>query len=218
MNARLVEQPLDSWAVEYVQQRLLHGNALAAAALEVLPLEKGTVTTCLPQGTVLKRLEDFRTGGKLPTPPSSEWSSTERNDEILLMIPIPNTDDWLAAKVGEFLAEAEEHVCVFEDPLARVGDPVLRNMDTRYATFGGEIYHLILTSDSDQAYIRKVLKRAKGIPTFIGVFTESRTNLAEKRPLNFSTRDIQALAAQAKKLVVGAFDGESYLIWDRGRA
>ena len=123
----------------------------------------------------------------------------------------------LAVKVQEFLSEAENHVCVFEDPLARAGDPVLRNVDTRYVEFGAEIYHLILNSDSDLTYIRKVLKRAKGIPTFVGVFTEWQASRAEKSPLNFSKKDIKALATRAQKLVVGAFDGESYLIWDIGR-
>jgi len=194
---------------------LLHGNALAAAALDVLPLAKGTITTYLPSGTPIRGLEDFRTGGKLPTPPPSEWSSTERNDEILLMIPIPNTDDWLAKKVSEYLSEAENRVCIFEDALTRTGDPIVQKMDTKYATFGAEIYHLILSSDSDPAYIRKVLRRAKGIPTFIGFFTEWQASQPQGSPIGLSNGDIQALTVRANKVVVGAFDGESYLIWSR---
>src|SRR5262249_31937029 len=146
----------------------------------------GTITTYLPSGTRLTRLEDFRTGGKLPTPPPSEWSSTERNDEILLMIPIPNTDDWLAGKVSEYLSEAENRVCIFEDAVARAGDPILQKIDTRYATFGPEVFHLALSSESDTAYIRKVLRRAKGIPTFIGFFTEWQSSEPRERHITLS--------------------------------
>jgi hypothetical protein len=211
----LVEQDLAPWAVEYVRQRLLHGNTLAAAALDNLVLEEGKVTTCLPQGTVLKRLEDFRMGGKLPPPPPSEWRSTERGDETLLMIPIPNTDDWFVGKIREFLDKRRGRACIFEDALARVGDPVLQKVETKYATFGTEIYHLILDTDAEPGYIEKVLRRAKGIPTFIGVFTEWQGDKPNKNPIALSKENLQALAAKAHKLIVGAFDGESYVIWNR---
>lgn len=203
-------------AIEYIEQRLRDGNALAQTVLQKLSLKKGQVTTCLPRGIAPKSLQDFQTGGKLPTPPASEWSSTASEDKILLMIPVPTTDDWLVRRIREFLLGGGNRVCIFEDSLKRVGDPILGKLTTEYATFDEEIYHLLYGVDASEDRIRTVLKSAKAIPTFIGVLTECEGGFPSKGQFRLSNVQLESLAARAHKVIVGAFDGESYLIWDRG--
>jgi hypothetical protein len=215
MTVDLAEQHLPPFAIDYVERSLLDGNALAKAVLEHVPLRQGQVVTCLPKGVVPRSAQDFRTGGKLPPPPVSDWRSTEREDELLLMIPVPTTDDWLVKNVAAFLRGGTSRVCIFEDSLKRVGDPVLRKISTRYATFNKEVYHLLLGADSHGEQILKVIRTARSIPTFVGILTEWPGDLPGSAPISLSPANMRALAGAAQKLVIGAFDGEGCLIWSR---
>jgi hypothetical protein len=203
------------FSIEYIEQRLLDGNALAKAVLDFVPLQQGQVVSCLPQGVALTSLRDFRTGGKLPSPPVSEWQSTQREDETLLMIPVPSTDDWLAEKVRAFLTGDPERLCIFEDALKRYGDPVLSKVPTRYATFDKEVYHLLLSVDAQQERILKAIRTARSIPTFIGVMTKWVGSAPNSHHTSISSSTIRSLAERAEKIIVGAFDGEGYLVWHK---
>lgn len=215
MTVALEEQALPPFAIDYVEQCLLDGNALAKAVLEVVPLREGRVLTCLPKGVAPTSLQDFRTGGKLPPPPVSEWRHIERQDETLLMIPVSPTNDWLVEHIKRFLRGGAKRICVFEDALKRVGDPVLHDLSTRYATFGKEIYHLILDSDAEDERILKVMRSARSVPTFIGALTRWRGELPTSHRISLAPATIHALAQAVDKLVIGAFDGEGYLIWNK---
>jgi len=215
MTVDLAEQHLPHFAIDYVERSLLDGNALAKAVLELVPLRQGQVVTCLPKGVVPISLQDFRIGGKLPPPPVSDWRSTQREDETLLMIPVPTTDDWLVENVKTFLQGGANRVCVFEDSLKRLGDPILREVTTRYATFDKEIYHLLLGADVQAKEILKVIRTARSIPTFVGVLTEWPSGVQSSHPSSLLPATVRALAQTAHKLIIGAFDGEGYLIWNR---
>lgn len=213
MSVTFVEKRLPPLGTQYVEQQLRDGNSLSRKVLEKISLQQGEVTTCLPRDVVPKSLQDFRTGGKLPTPPPSQWRTAARKDDLLLMVPIPTTDDWLVAKIKHFLLSAQHHVCVFEDSLKQVGDAVLDNLTTTYATFNNEIYHVLFSTDADEQTIKKVLKSAKSIPTFIGTLTEWQGPRPNRSPIRLSATRLELLAMKTHNLIVGAFDGESYLIW-----
>lgn len=211
----MAEQHLPQFAIEYIEQSLLDGNALARAVLDLVPLRQGRVVTCLPEGVVPRSLGDFRTGGKLPSPPVSDWRSTQRDDETLLMIPVPTTDGWLVEHIKAFLRGGPNRVCIFEDALRRVGDPVLRKVSTRYATFDKEIYHVLLGADAQHEQILAVIRSAKSVPTFIGALTEWHGIAPSSHPIALSASTIRELAQAADKVIAGAFDGEGYVIWER---
>ena len=213
MKGPLLERRLEPFAVEYIQDRLREGNTLASEVLATVDFSCGHVSTCLPENVTLNSLADLRTGGKLPVPSSDLWRGTDRNGELLLMIPIPNSDDWLIDQIKSFLTAKRSSVCIFEDSLKRPSDPVLRNISTRYATHGNEVYHVLLNQDADRATIQSVVRAARSIPTFVGVFAEEEINPADISRL--SDVKIRRLAERATGVVVGAFDGEGYLVWSR---
>jgi hypothetical protein len=217
MTVDLAERHLPPFAIDYVEGCLQDGNALAKAVLEIVPLRQGQVVTCLPKSVIPRSPHDFRTGGKLPPPPVSDWRSTEREGETLLMIPVPTTDDWLVENVKAFLGGGASRICVFEDSLKRVGDPVLREVSTRYATFDKEVYHLLLAADVQREQVLRVIRTARSIPTFIGVLTEWPSGMPTSPPISLVATTIRALAEATHKLIIGAFDGEGYLIWSKSR-
>jgi hypothetical protein len=200
---------------DFVRDRLAHGNTLAEQVLKNMPLEAGQITTLLPAGTVLQSKEEFGLGGKLPAPPVSEWKGLQSGDETLLMIPVPHTDSWLATKVKDYLAQARDRVCVVEDAIRRPADASLHRLSTRRGIYKGEIYHLLFHEDAQEERILETIKAAKSVPTFIGVLSVWRGDPLAIRIGILSPEQLQALAMNARRLFVGAYDGEGYLFWTR---
>jgi len=212
--ADLVETTVGPVARSFILERLSQGNKLAHEMLESLPLTQGRITTFLPSGVVPQSLEDFATGGKLPTPPTSQWKGSKLRDETLLMIPVPTTDSWVVTKIKEYLLEAKDRVCVLEDALKRPGDAVLGRLSSRYATHDREIYHLLFQEDAKEQRILETLRAARSIPTFIGSLSVWKGDPLEVKFGALSISQIKILANSTQKLLVGAYDGEGYLIWD----
>jgi hypothetical protein len=218
MREPVIEIPVPRAATAFIVERLNDGNTLAKAMLETLSLAQGCVTTFLPRNVIPESLEDFASGGKLPTPPVSEWKSTKVAGETLLMIPVPTTDSLLVAEIKNYLLQAKDHVCILEDALKMPGDAVLRRVSNKLATYNTEVYHLLFHEDAQEERILGALNNAKSLPTFIGALTEWPSELLGIKPRVLSLGHLQTLAARTNKLFVGAYDGESYLLWSNTRS
>jgi len=215
MNANLVEARVVPPAEQYIRDRLADGNALSKALLKLLPIERGQIITCLPPGVVPQSLQDFSTGGKLPTPHTSEWKAAESRGESLLMIPVPSTSAWITSKIREYLREESDHLCVLEDALARPTDPALRKRATRHTVHGDEVYHILLSQDAQYERVEATLRAATSTLPLIGILSTSEETRSGDSLGTLSTVLLEALASRAQKILVGAYDGEGYLVWER---
>ena len=215
--ANLVETLAVPKAESFVLEQLSNGNALAHEVLRTLPLAKGWITTFLPPGLPGDSLEKFETGGKLPTSPTSQWKGMEHRGETLLMIPVLTADSLLVAKIRDYLLAGKNHLCVLEDALRKPGDAALARLQTKYAIHNDEIYHLLFHEDAREQCILDTLKVARSIPTFIGAFTRWHGDPLELKVGALSSTQLKALANCTQSFFVGAYDGESYLLWN-GRA
>ena len=213
MSATLVETSLGLPAQRFIQERLADGNTFAQEIAKRTQLAQGRIMTLLPSGVVPRSIEDFRTGGKLPIPPTREWKGTQPRDETLLMIPVPNTNPWLAEKIRTYLSQANDRVCIIEDALKHPNDAVLHSLSTRYAIYKNEVYHLLLHEDARNDRILATLRAAQSIPTFIGSLSIWRDGSQQPEGGVLSLEQLQLLAGNTEELFVGAYDGEGYLYW-----
>jgi hypothetical protein len=213
MSANLTETSLGVTAQHFIQRCLADGNTLAQLIAKHLELAQGRITTLLPRGIVPRSIEDFRTGGKLPIPPTSTWRGTQVRDETLLMIPVLRTDSWLAEKIRTHLAHAKDRVCVIGDGLKRPRDPVLNSLSTHFAIHENEVYHVLVSEDARDDRIIQTLRTAHSIPTFIGFLTTWPGGAMPAKGGALSTAQLELLAVNTEELFVGAYDGEGYLYW-----
>ncbi|HEV2826949.1 MAG TPA: hypothetical protein VGW76_05050 [Pyrinomonadaceae bacterium] len=197
---------LGSEGVEYVKRQLTLGHTLAKSLLASHDIGTGRVFTILPASTDDAAAKDFESGGKLP-------SLFSPNDNDSNLEPVPNTDSYLVDQVRTFLHEGNDRACVFEDASAAPGDPYLRNIETRISTMNQEVYHLLCPADISNDKILKTIRLARSW-LFIGVMTYSSTDLCSGRePLTL--QELTWLAQRAEKIVIGAYDGEGYLTWEK---
>lgn len=125
-------------------------------------------------------------------------------------IEIPNTDEYLGQYIYSYLARADGSACVFEDAIVRPSDPDSVNA-INSLIFKDELYHCVCKGDALEA-IRETLRRAKSINSFIGFLVRNSASLGcrGRRVVEFG--DLATLASGVDEIVIGAFDGESYLL------
>lgn len=216
MNEICAELHLGPEAISYIRERLAHGKTLAKYLLERVDLESGTVMTFLPSDVSKEAASEFKWGGKLKRDPATFVYHTEPDGSTTRWEPVPNTDPWLVSILQEFLGAGRERVGIFENELASPGDPWLSSWDMQTLIFENEVYHLLSNKDADNEQTILTTIRGAGNWLFIGAMT----SLSEPSdlPLEGGTLDDQVLkmfAERAAKIVVGAYDGESYLIWSK---
>ncbi len=215
------EIKLDTEAIEYIKDRLADGKTLAKFLLEQRNLDSGEVITFLPPHANLERLKNF-SGGVLPTPPpETHHYYTTPDGTKSVMVPVPNTRPHLVTIIQEFLKQGDGHLCLFEHALASPADDFLSSpdeQDLRVRTFEDDVYFLLIGNDLDREKIDKTIRYVTSY-LIIGVLVcpleeDNFLSLDQKIAYGKITHDeLKLLAQRTEKIIVGAYDGESYLIW-----
>jgi hypothetical protein len=112
------------------------------------------------------------------------------------------------------LSEGTSKIVIFEDAVASAGDPWLEGpaaSGLRVATCGSEVYYLLLAEDVGTKRIAETV--AMGCCEChhsVGLFSEA-AGLDLTSPVSLSPEDLGAIVKRTRMMVVGAFDGESFL-------
>jgi|GEM_PF-1123840 len=207
-------------AVDYIRDRLAEGKTLAKFLLTRGDLDKGRVTTFLPSDADLSKINNFSRGGVLPTPPpETHHHYTTANGTRTLMVPVPGTSTHLAAMIQAFLKQGDARICLFESAVAKPTDGFLSTPDAKdlcVLTLDEDVYFLLKEND-DREMIDKTLRYTKSFRV-LGVLV----HLSEDKFLDedsvrkeLTLDELKVLAEDTEQIVVGAYDGEGYLIWSR---
>ncbi len=190
------------------------GKTLSRHLLKALETGKGEVVTYLPQDVTEKEARQFEMGGKLSLPSQESWRYCISDDgTVLRMVPTPTMDPYLVEEIRAFLVGQERRICIFEDALADSHDPCLARLNTKFITYLSEVYHVLFWHDADQERILQTVRRARSW-LFIGAMTSLREgSCLDPSNMKLSEEELCALAEDAEGIIVGAYDGEGYLVW-----
>lgn len=224
MSNALIEIRLGPEAIEFIKDRLAQGKTLSKFLLNRPDLDRGEVITLLPSGVDLKKIRNFSEGGVLPTPSSeNHYRYSTPDGTKTLMVPVPNTTPALTAGIDEFLRENAGRLCLFESAVARPSYGFLSSpnaQDLRVLTFGEDVYYMLANDDIDPEKIKKTIGYSTSYLT-IGVLAELSNKdkllpIEQKMIRGEITRDeLKVIAERTQTIIVGAYDGESYLLWRR---
>jgi hypothetical protein len=182
-------------ALRYIQTVLVQGKALgllASTALKVV----GGVYAFAP----LRPKE-------LTLPPLTQGGVPESADSYAV----------LASEIEQHLSASASKIVIFEDALASAGDPCLEGpaaSGLRVATYGSEIYYLLLAEDAGTKRLAETVAIAlsdSAIRTMRSVFLANWQARIWSIPSHYRFEDINAVVRGTPSMVVGAFDGESFL-------
>jgi hypothetical protein len=191
-------------ALEYTLLCLGSGLTLSRS-LEARIKHVGAVATGLPMGVASDGKVHFREGRRLPrmATPSRCGGNT---------VATPNTDDCLVAHVAHSLGSTPGRIFLVENALARRGDTSVRHFRSRLLFHAEEVYHAVWGSEANEHDIRLALTDGRSVLEFVAVLS-SLPEGTEFVSDQISQARIARLAACADEVIVGAYDGESFILW-----
>jgi hypothetical protein len=97
-------------------------------------------------------------------------------------------------------------------------DPVVSSKyQSRMVFFNEEVYHVINRSSNESEIIRLTIREADTSIHLVGVGCPNHAVLLDPAISEVSVDDLLRIASEVTSIVVEAFDGESFLIWERQR-
>lgn len=188
-------------ANEYIRACLARGKTLSHYLLELCNLDNGSAVTYLPNDFDEIALNQFDIGGII-----------QKNTNLKKIMP--ETDLWLANRIHSFLTAGDSNICIFENALAKPNDQWLALRNTQIFTFQDEVYHYLLHRDTEKELIEKTIRDATTY-LFIGIMSCVKDITPFQQHANVITAsELKFFAEKTKKIFVGAYDSEGYLIWE----
>jgi hypothetical protein len=117
--------------------------------------------------------------------------------------------DW-RIEIRNYICASEDRVCIFE-ATAQVGYPCVESKVGAFFSYGKEIYDFLTHHDQDLYRIRCAMN-ARQYPS-IGLLTKIPDAATIRHRQEVSREFLEKLATNASRILVGAYDEESYLVW-----
>jgi len=203
---------LDSTVNFYLRKQLSGGHSLATQLLRLCRLENGKAHTYLPGDTKEEAAYKFDVGGVVTHSKHKNAGATEQVIDGQKWQPSRSAVIHAVPLIYKSLKAHPGALCIFEDPVSELGDPCLAQITTPMLSYGKEIYHWINSEDASPDKIEEVLLNGESW-MLIGAVSLSPQNL-NRNSKELASEDIETIARGTSILIVGAYDGEGYLIWE----
>jgi hypothetical protein len=134
----------------------------------------------------------------------------------IIMEPTPDLKDHFIPIIESSLSVDSRQLCIFEDVILRMRDPYLMKVKTPYWSHKDKVYHYILGNNIKSGLVENVLREASRNYITLGAvtsFNEANDLFNGKR--NLQKNDLYEFAKRVQKIIVSAYDGEGYLIWEK---
>ena len=123
------------------------------------------------------------------------------------------TSECLASYIWEYLKEDENRLCLLENYHASSTDPWLERRKSQVVFLDTKVYHVATKVSGSADEVLNAIREAHGNWIFMGVLAQVQNS---KYWLDASTiviDDLKDVVAHATHVIVGAFDGEGYVVW-----
>ena len=191
--AEYKELSLDQEALRFFQERINTGLPLATEVLARHDLARGRLGTLVPAHVGNITREILERGGGFR-------SSTSR--------------EWVIGCIVKYLSAAPGRLCVLEDPMERSSGPGLGVYRSRLVTCAEYVYFVLCADDTHRQRIEMALREAASAWITYGFMTTVPPGWNPDSG-HFSKEDMEFLADKTEKIIVDAFDGEGWLIWEK---
>ena len=174
-------------AAEFIRQRLALGGSLGRLLLGTADFEGGKVAALSAGPLEAGDVAQFGRGHARVT--NSQPQSITIAGKTYAAYPTPTASERLTDTIYRLL-RSQADLCLFENVLARAGDPSAARARSHLLFHGSEVYHAVFGADRDKATIINAIREAESLPVFFGALGRSpRARRAEtERARNLMTR------------------------------
>ena len=197
MSIRYIEYDLGQRANGYIQKSLEQGEMLGRHILLEVNLSIGHAKTFLPHDFDVNK--GFRVG-------------SEEDFNAGLGIDALPSDEWLIGLIQDYLKCKENSLIIFEDSLHLATDRHVAKEDNQYLVFENRVYRILNHKDAfNEDRIISMIGMAS-YWNFIGTMS-SHPDAETFSDISLSVECFKTLARQTEHLIIGAFHGDSHLVW-----
>jgi hypothetical protein len=212
----IVKRPLGEAPLDYIKSNLSEGLLLGKLAAQSIDLVKGHTYTYIPRQISMEETLKFKAGGKI-APIEDRYDSNGYRWENFTPLNTP-----IEMEFNRHLEASSEHVCVVEDIYTVPNNPNLMKykdiVPERFIFHHNEAYIILLSQDAGNRDIIKPTIESVPNPFTLNFFLTSfppNEHLHIQRYDTIPTALIHQFAAGIQKIITKAYDGESYIIWER---
>jgi hypothetical protein len=188
--SQLQELAIDAKCLSYLERVFRSGKSLSRLLMERTDFTAGKIYALLGRQISQDEIKDFAVGG------IASIKSARRT----------------LAEIATRYLQAPGKEIILEEGLAHAGDPAVKNKEGVFL-LGDEIYY-VADRQGDAGQIERFLMQPRYAVGLVGIFTAAGPRHVQKT----SETELAAFVEATEKIVVGAFDGEGYLVWKRTAA
>jgi hypothetical protein len=202
--------PFDN-AFAFYSEALEGTNAFSGEILTIVSREKGQFFTLLPDKVNLDQLYQFK-GSILPAEPKKRGKVGNLPGTHIYSL-IPSMEEEFAAFLYKQM-QTHAYQFISDDYNAAYKEVQNKEWFNLYGMhYLEEIYYFLSQQDATPQLIEECLSRSKTFWHALSILSEKSVLEHEEKTLQL--RDIQAFCKFAKFVLVGAYDGEGYVVWER---
>ncbi len=192
--------------INYFLDHIDWGNSLSAYFLKKMNFSSGNFFTILPDNAKFEQIEDLKNGGILPPAgpclPIDNGSGTYQ--------AVPNTKEALVDFVKDFLNQNSFNYCIGEDVLRGPTDKIVKQSAEKFLLYNNEIYYLLDMQNSIDE-IEDVIWKSNALYHMFFVLTNGSHNYTGF----LRYEDFDLIYSNVNYIIGSAYDGESYIIWEK---
>ncbi len=205
MNMKWLQIPLNhKTASQYFIEQLRDGNTLAQNLLQLL--EKGHYMALLHPSADKSLIYNFRSGGILPqnslepvTFRGKVYPGRRRaNSYLELALYLEN-------------AMNSQACCYFDDQMHRREDSISKQYETATLYYNKELYLFLQSMKFSFEHLKKMIQHVNAQWYYMNVISKEGPGTTHE----ISIEKLQRIAASTTHIVIGAYDGEGFLVWKR---
>ncbi|MCB1106854.1 MAG: hypothetical protein KDK76_02015 [Chlamydiia bacterium] len=196
----------------YFEENLEGSNALCSKLLELINFQNGSFFNLLPTDADLTNQYEFEQGGILPQNPEEEYFIDGKKSTY---VRIPTIKNELSAFIFKEISK-HSFSCIFDD----VNTTYKETTETHCPLFKSnglylerEVYYIIQKSNVCVKNIKNCLEESNAIWHSLCVLT--RTNFDDIINKKLTHEKLNELCQNAHIIILGAYDGEGYVFWEK---
>lgn len=195
----------------YFQEHVGAGNAMSAWVLKNINLSEGVFYTILPVNAVLDRLFKLKHGGIIPQG-EGYMKSIQGMEQKVFYVPLTSTEDNVCDFLTKYLQENTKNRIILEEMTCRRGEECI-NIGVDLSYTDQYVYYILKPGDSKES-IFKAVSVTNDAWHFLAVCFQDFINI----PTELTDYDFENICNHVKYIVIGAYDRESFIFWEKNRA
>jgi hypothetical protein len=200
-------------SLAFFKESLEETNSLSVEIIKFIECEKGTFFTLLPEEANLEKLHQFELS-VLPELPRQKGPIGSLQG-VHTYSKVPSLEE----EYCEYLTEEirrHKYTCIIDDFNQTYNEQYHCDLFDKFGKHHKEeVYYFIDPSNLSQENILACLYRSKTFWHSLCILTEVKINVEKK---TLSKEEIQKICTKARYVMIGAYDGEGYIFWEKAKA